>query len=79
MKTDSGPGVRKDVGTGVFRDRDGDVIPRSRFEEDPDLDVEVDPVHFYAMRLRTGLPRDPEIEKGLDLDKVAELLPGGLP
>lgn len=79
MKTDREQGVRKDVGTGVFRDRDGDVIPRSRFEEDPDFDVEVDPVHFYAMRLAAGLARDPEIEKGLDLDKVAELLPGGLP
>jgi hypothetical protein len=79
MKTDTDPGVPKDVGAGVFRDRDGDVIPRSRFEEDPDLDVEVDPVHCYAMQLRTGLPRDPELEKGLDPDKLAELFPGGLP
>jgi hypothetical protein len=83
MKTDREQGVRKDIGTGVFRDRDGDIIPRRRFEEDPDFDIEVpdDEIDFqvYRLRLAHGMPRDPEIEAGLDPERLAKLLAGGRP
>lgn len=76
MKTEDVRGVPKDVGTGVFRDADGDVIPRRCFEEDPDFDLDPDPTTTYVLELLCfGLPRDPKIEAGLDQDRLAELLP----
>ena len=77
MKTDDAQGVPKDVGTGVFRDADGDIIPRSRFDDGdlPDVGEDTDPAATYVLGLRAGLPRNPQIEAGLDQDRLAELLP----
>lgn len=68
-------GVPKDVGPGVFRDKNGDVIPRRKFQEDPDLDAKVNEEHLYVMGLRAGLPREPEVEKTLNQKLLAEYRP----
>lgn len=66
-------GLQKDVGEGVFRDRDDKVIPRELFEEDA-IDVNPPgpdtPEAVYERSLRYGLPRDPEVEASLDMEKV---------
>jgi len=68
-------GVQKDIGDGVFRDKNGDVIPRENFSEDPDFDVQISSEEAYAASVRAGVPRDFALEETLDMGKLQELLP----
>lgn len=70
-------GVQKDIGEGVFRDRDGKVIPRKNFEEDPDFDIKISHEEAYALSVRAGVPRDYAAEENLDMEKVRAYLARG--
>lgn len=68
-------GVQKDIGDGVFRDKNGKVIPRENFSEDPDFDVPMTAEEAYAASVRAGVPRDFAAEETLDQEMLAKFLP----
>jgi len=63
-------GCPKEIGPGVFRDADGNIIPRERFSEDPNFDIPITLEEAYAFSVKAGVPRDFAAEENVDMDKV---------